>query len=181
MTPPVLRRAIHAASGAVLLLILAAPPVAYRSVMVAAAGVVLALDLARIRHPAIHDAAFRALPVFRQSERRRLSGAFWLLLGYAIAALLPARAAAAGILVGALADPAAAIVGERLGGGRAKSWPGTLAALVTGYAALAVAGVPMDVVAVAGAVGATVERWPGAVDDNLLIAPAVGATVALLA
>jgi dolichol kinase len=103
-----------------------------------------------------------------------------LLIGYAVAALLPAHAAVAGILVGALADPVAASVGERFGGGRAKSWPGFAAALAMGWGGLSVLGLPVPVVIAAGAVGAACERWAVAVDDNLVVAPAVGATVALL-
>jgi dolichol kinase len=181
VTGTALRRAIHAASGAVLLLIYVAPPVVYRSLIVGATVAALGVDLVRIGKPAVHEVLFRALPVFRPSERYRLSGASWLMLGYTAAVLLPSRAAAAGILVGALADPAAAMVGERLGGSRAKSWSGTLAALVTGCAALAASGFPIHVVVVASAVGAAAERWSGPVDDNLVVAPVVGATVVLLA
>jgi dolichol kinase len=111
----------------------------------------------------------------------RISGAAWLALGYAIAAWLPPPGPVAGILAGALADPAAAWVGGRWGGGRRKSVPGSATvAAVTVLGSLA-AGLTLPAAGATAILAAALERWSGPLDDNLVLAPGVACLAALLA
>jgi dolichol kinase len=177
---PALRRSLHAATAALALLSLVSPAT-LRLATLAVAGAALAFEGVRLGSPGVHRWIGTRLPVFRPHEASRLSGAAWLAVGYAVAAWLPAPGPVAGILAGALADPAAAWVGEAWGRGRRKSWPGTAAAGVVATAAAALAGLAVPAALVAGMAGAALERWPGPFDDNLLLAPGVAGLVALLA
>lgn len=145
------------------------------------AATAVLLEVLRLRVPAVRQGLATVVPVYRERERQRPSGAMWLALGYAVAAWMPPHAAVAGILAGGLADPAGAVVGSRFGDGAPKSHPGSLAVAVTALLVVHVAGVPWMAAAVAGAGAAVVERWSGPLDDNLLVAPVVGLVVALLA
>jgi dolichol kinase len=177
---PALRRSLHAATAALALLWLVSPA-ALRLATLGVALAALAFEGGRLGIPGFHRWIWTRLPVFRPHEASRLSGAAWLAVGYAVAAWLPAPGPVAGILAGALADPAAAWVGGTWGRGRRKSWPGTAAAGVVAAAAGAVAGLTVPGALVAGLVGAALERWPGPFDDNLLLAPGVAGVAALLA
>jgi dolichol kinase len=177
---PALRRALHAASATVALLTLISPA-ALRLGTAYLAATMLALEAARLRSDAVAGVLRRVIPVYRDRERRRPSGALWLLLAYAACAWFPHPAALAGILVGGLADPAGAVVGTRFGRGTGKSAPGSAAvAGVAMLVALAI-GVPVLVAAVAAAAAAMAERWSGPVDDNLAVGPVTAAVVAALA
>jgi dolichol kinase len=177
--PRVLRPALHA-STALLLLTLLDSWHLLKLTLIAAGAAALVVETARLSSPAVAGGLCRLVPVFRDAEARRPSGAGWLFVAYALAAWLPPPAPAAGLLVGALADPAAALVGGRWGAGVAKSWPGTAAALIVGTGALLAWGLPAPAALAGGVVGAALERWPGPFDDNLLIAPAVGLVAWLL-
>jgi dolichol kinase len=98
-----------------------------------------------------------------------------------VAVWAPAPGPAAGILVAAFADPAAAVVGGRFGSGARKTWQGTAAAAVVALAVLVALGLPREAVLAGTVVGTLLERWPGALNDNLLVAPAVAAVVRMLA
>jgi dolichol kinase len=152
-----------------------------RTAVVVIAIIALVIDVARILQPALHSRLTALLPVCRDTERRRLSGATWLWFGYALAVWAPAPGPAAGILVAALADPAASLVGERFEPHDGKTWPGAAAAATVAYFALLALRVPWSVALAGATVAALVERWSGPVDDNLLVAPAVAAAVAFLA
>ena len=180
MTPRLLRPALHA-STALLLFTLLDSWQLLKLTLLAGGVVTLIVETARLASPVVADGLRRLVPVFRAPEGRRPSGAAWLFVAYALVAWLPPPAPAAAVLAGALADPAAALVGSRWGGGAAKSWPGTVAALVVASGALLVWGLPASTALAAGALGAALERWPGPFDDNLLIAPGVGLIVWLLA
>ncbi len=135
------------------------------------------LEWWRIRDESVHRWFTRLAPVYRESERHRVSGAGWLVLGVATAAWFPAPAATAGILVGTLADPAAAVVGGRFGraNARGKSIAGSSAAfVVSGVVVFLVVG-SLWVALLGAAVATAVERWPVGLDDNVLVAPAVAA------
>jgi dolichol kinase len=177
---PTLRRSLHAATAALALLALVSLS-ALRLGTLAVAVAALAFEGLRLTTPAFNRWIAMRLPVFRPQEAARLSGAAWLAVGYAAAARLPAPGPVAGLLAGALADPAAAWVGGRFGGGRRKSWPGTAAAGAVAAIAAATAGLALPAALVAGVVGAGLERWPGPFDDNLLLAPGVAGVAALLA
>ncbi len=179
MTPRVLRPTLHASTALVLLTLLDSWQL-LKLTLLAGGAVSLVVEAARLGSPAVATGLRRLAPVFRPSETRRPSGAAWLFVAYALVAWLPPPAPAAGVLAGALADPAAALVGTRWGGGAAKSWPGTIAALAVASLALLAWGVPLPVALAGGGLGAALERWSGPFDDNLLIAPGVGLIVWLL-
>lgn len=176
MTPGSLRAILHAGTALLLLLLLGSWDL-LRDTLLALGLLAVTFEVLRLRVPWVRERVARFVPVFRPQEGGRPSGAVWLFVAYALAARLPPPAPAAAVLVGALADPAAAVLGRRFGGGRAKSWPGTSACLLVAGLALWLMGLGLLPV-VAGAVVATVlERWPGPFDDNLLIAPGVGLIV----
>lgn len=171
-----LRPLLHAGT-ALLLLALLASWQALRGVLVVAGLAAVAFEALRLSLPVVRDLAACWVPVFRPYETGRPSGAGWLFVGYALAAWMPAPAPAAAVLAGALADPAAALVGGRFGRGLPKSWPGTVAAFAVAAGALWVFGIPARAAALAGLAAAALERWSGRVDDNLLIPPGVGLIV----
>jgi dolichol kinase len=181
VTGPALRRILHAGTALLLLIV---PLFSWDHLrwmltvgVVCAAGV----EALRLSRPSVRTWLDRYIPVFRSREARRPSGAAWLAAGYAIAAWVPAPAPAAGILVAALADPAASWMGTRAGPAAGKTWVGTGAAWAVGVSALVALGYPWVVATVAAAAGAGLERWNGALDDNLTVAPGVAAAVFLLA
>lgn len=180
MTGPWLRRVLHAATASVLLVAEMVPRQQFRLVVWFIALVTILVDATRLRAPRFQRTLHRLIPVFRAGEARRPSGAVWLWLGYAVAALAQPAAARAGILVAAFADPAAATVGERFRGPTQKSLEGTAAGLAVAAATLAALRLPWSAVVVGAVVATLLERWPGPFNDNLLIAPGVAATTALL-
>ncbi len=175
-----LRPLLHAGTALLLLTLLESWQL-LRAVLLLGGVAAVAFEALRLSQPRVRDLAGRLVPVFRPSEAARPSGAAWLFLGYALVAWMPPPAPAAAVLAGALADPAAALVGGRFGGGLPKSWPGTIAAF--GVAAAASWGFGISPLAAVGAgvAAAALERWPGPVNDNLLVAPGVGLMVWWLA
>lgn len=131
----------------------------------------LTLELWRLKSPGFNRWLRRTFPVFRETEASSMSGAFWLAAGYAIASWFPYPPGAAGILVGALADPMGALVGRSLGFRSKKSWPGTAAVCAVAAIALWSLGLPLRAVLGGAVVAAATERWSGPLNDNLLIAP----------
>ncbi len=181
MSGILLRRLLHASTAVILLIIPVASWTVFRSVVISGTVLVVAVEIARLRVPAIHARLAVLVPVFRESETHRVSGAAWLWLAYSIASLLPAPAPAAGILVAALCDPAASVVGQRFGAAGRKTWAGSFGAFVVACVSLIALGFSWPAVAGAGALATVLERWPGPFDDNLLIAPGVAAAVLALA
>jgi len=114
-------------------------------------------------------------------EGQQPSGAMWLAVGYAIAALFPSPAPMAGILVSACADPTASWVGEAGGSKGTKTWRGSAAHFVAAGAVLLLGGFSWTGSIVAAVIGTALERWPGPFNDNLVVAPAVALSVSLLA
>jgi dolichol kinase len=110
-----------------------------------------------------------------------LNGATWLCVGYALASWFPPMAPAGGILVAALADPAAALAGGLAGPSRGKTAHGSVAALMVSLVALWLVGFSWPATLCGAVVGAVLERWPGPLDDNVLIAPGVACVVWLTA
>ncbi len=174
-------RALLHASTALLLVTLLSSWQALRAALVLTALAAVAFEALRLSRPEIRELAARWAPVFRPHEGARPSGAAWLFVGYALAGWMPAPAPVAAVLAGALADPAAALVGGWFGRGQPKSWPGTIAAFGVATAALWVVGIAPLAAAAAGLAAAALERWSGPVNDNLLIAPGVGLVVWWLA
>lgn len=168
-----LRRVIHASTAFVALL---AAGMGWERVRLLLIGVVVLAGLvetARLTSPGFSNHLHRIVPVFRAGEKRRPSGAFWLAVGFAVASWVPLPGAAAGILCGALADPAAALVGSRWGGGKPKSWVGSLTAFGVAGVLLLTLGLSVIGAMVGGLLAAGLERWSRPLDDNLVIAPGV--------
>jgi dolichol kinase len=173
------RRLLHASTAAVVLL---APLVSWfvlRAVVLGVAAGAVLFEMMRLRVPSVGRRIHRLVPVYRDRESARPSGAMWLAVGYALAVLLPAPASAGGIVVGAVADPAASWLGSLGSVNGPKTWRGSLAHFVVAAAALATLGFPVASVLAGATVGTALERWPGALDDNLLIAPGVALTLML--
>ncbi len=175
-----LRRALHA-STAVLAVLGLTSLGSLRAVTVCLAAAGVLVESLRLRIPAVRRSLERLVPVYRDRERTRPSGAMWLAVGYAIVVWLPPPAGVAGLLVGALADPAGALVGSRFGRGARKSMVGSAAVALTAAGAVLVLGLPLRAAVLAGVAAAAAERWSGPLDDNLLVAPAAGLVVALVA
>jgi len=114
VTGSALRRLAHASSALTLLIV----PLAGWAALawVVSVGVVAGwiLEVARLRSRRVRAVLSRVLPAFRPEEAQRPCGAAWLGAGYAIAVWFPSPAPAAAILVAALADPAASLVGRRV-------------------------------------------------------------------
>jgi len=175
-----LRRTLHVASAAFLVLIPATSWPFFRATLLATAVIAVALEAVRLRVPRIRLWLGGRVPVFRQEEARQPCGAMWLAVGYAIASLFHPPAAMGGVLVGACADPVAAWVG---GAGRTttgKTWRGSTAHFVMAWAVLLLAGFPLVASVGAATVGTALERWSGPFNDNVIVAPAVAASVSLL-
>lgn len=181
MTDPSLRRVLHVGSGILLFAIPLGSWSLLRSALAALVFVALIVDTARIRSPRFRSRVASLLPVFRPHESSHLSGATFLCMGYFLAAAFPEPAPVAGILVSALADPAASVAG---GWGRKsaeKTLRGSLAAFVVATGILTALRLPLLAVLGGACTGAALERWSGPFDDNLLVAPGVSMIVWLMA
>jgi dolichol kinase len=181
MSPEAIRRILHASSASVLLFAHFGSVGLLRITLVCAAAIALLLDSLRISRPAFGFFLANLVPVFRPSESKRLSGATWLCLGYAATALCPMPAATSGILVGAFADPAAALIGSRFGAkGLRKTWAGSAAAASVAAIVLVPIGIPLVAIAAGSATAMLLERWPGPLNDNLVVSPGVAFVVLFL-
>jgi dolichol kinase len=140
-------------------------------------AVAAAAEAARLLSPRAGRALTRiAGGTFRPAEARAPSGAATLAAGYALAWwLFPPAVAEIAVVVTAVSDPAAALVGSRYGRGAPKSGAGSLAC--AGAAALVMAAFRVDPAAlVVAAIGAAVaERIPWRGADNLALPLVVGA------
>ena len=179
------RSLFHVASGAMSLALLRLMP--GRSSLIAAATgfAILAWSLEGLRRvsPAINNLLMRILsPIAHPRERHHVNSSTWYGTALLILALFfPLRAAEVGVVVLALADPAAGLIGRRFGRIRiraGRSLEGTLAFVVAGsigaLTSLAVFhAMPWSsriILAVAGAVaGAVAELVSTRLDDNFTI------------
>jgi len=180
------RRVFHATNGmmAALLLHVLRPdrPVALLVLGAIAAGLI-ALDLVRLRAPAVNTAFFRAFRLIASPrEEGKVASSTWFVLGLFLAVLLfPLDAVIPGILVLALADPAASVVG-RLKGRRPLgkgTVEGTLVFLAVALAVLLPI-LPLRAALAGAFAGAAAEIFLTRLDDNLSIPLAVAAAVTLL-
>ena len=172
-----LRRVLHVSTAGVLAIGWAWDWRVLSIVLWAAVPVAVIVEVARLKSETVRAAFARTVPVFREGEAKNVSGAMWLVIGYAGASMVPFPGAPAGILTAALADPTAAAVGIRWGRGARKSWVGTAAALLAAVVTLAVLRVGPVSVVVGGVVAAALERWSWRLNDNLLIGPGVALAV----
>lgn len=180
------RRVFHALTGVTLatLLVVWAPPRSLALALLSSATVLAALlDVARLRIPALNVLFFRAFTSLASPrEARGPASSTWYLLAVTLAvAIFPLPAAISGILVLALADPAASWVGRRWGrrpflGG---SVEGTLVFLLVAGAVLLVRH-PAPAALAAAVLAALAERrsWP--LDDNLAVPLVTAAALTLL-
>jgi dolichol kinase len=180
------RRVFHAANGAMLAYGPGALGLSHGQTVLLLAGltaVLLAMDALRLRAPRLNTLFFRALPsLVSPREAGGIASSTW----YAVGALLvwaffPAPVAMASILVLALADPSASVLGRlvrspRVGTGSVFGCAVFFA--VASVILLPVAGFPAALVVAAGVM--VVEALPWKVDDNLAVPLATALFLALL-
>jgi len=176
------RRVLHAASAVIGPLALGLPGHGGTITLAALAGLALVLEVARHTIPSIQRAVGNlARVVFRPGEERGMSGATALAFGYlATWGLFDARSAAAAIVVGGLADPAAALVGRRWGRQGGKSMAGSAACAGTAAVTLLACGYSAAVALMGGVVAGVAERAPWRGADNILVPLAVGGALSML-
>ena len=175
-----LRRSLHMATAAVLLLVPLGSWTVLRAVLLVGTALAVVLEMVRLRSFRLRNWMVRVAPVFRPEEAGRPSGAMWLAVGYGIAALFPPPAPAMGILIGAIADPVASWAGSAGTATQGKTLRGSAGHFVIALGLLVPAGLPWGRAAVAAAVGTVLERWSGPLNDNVVVAPGVAAAVTLL-
>lgn len=150
------------------------------------------MEIARRRSRAVNDLLMRLFaPVAHPHERHRVNSSTWYCTALlALSLLAPLRSAEIGVLVLALADPAAGLIGRRFGRTRlrgARSLEGSLGFLAVGTLVAATwlilgSGLAVRpalfIAAVAATVGALVELFSTRLDDNLTIPLSVTAAAA---
>lgn len=179
------RRVMHAGNGVLLAAALTWLPVTRGTALALLGAALLAqagLDLVRLRHAGWNARFFR---IFRRlaspREARGPASSTWYTLGVLLTvALFPEPAAVSGILVLAVADPAAGYVGRRWGRRRilGGSVEGTAVFLATSLLILGLRH-PLPVAAAAALLATLAERLSWPLDDNLVV-PVVAALTASL-
>jgi dolichol kinase len=190
------RSLFHIACGLTALALLRLLPsrgwVIATSAVFAACG--FTMEIARRRSPAVNARLMRLFaPVAHPHEWTRINSSTWYVTALlALSVLAPLRAAELGVLVLAVADPVAGLVGRRFGRTRLRgnrTLEGSLGFLVAGFLAAAawltlVHAVPLRqsaVIAAAGAgAGALAELFSTWLDDNFTIPIAVTAAAAVV-
>ena len=185
--PPWQRRLFHAVAGSILPIVAFFVSEPIPAMLAGSLALVsLTLDLLRFRVGSINRLFLRYLRLLlKNNEDSRITGATYLLIGSCLAfALFDPTVAIAALLFLSLGDPAAAIVGQSVGGPRffGKSPVGTLAfTLVASLVAAGLVfagGTQVKTALFAGAVvAAIVEILPLPIDDNLTIPLAAGAVM----
>lgn len=181
------RRVFHAANGILIVVALKTLPIGTGTAMgllAAAFAVLVIMDGFRLVNPRLNRLFFQAFSyLVSPREVRKVASSTWYLLGVVLAlALFPREEALAGILVLALADPAAGFVGRTWG--RRPFGSGTLEGTAVFLAVAFVTILPFApwwAALAAGAAAALVERTPWPVDDNLVIPVTVAAVLHLAA
>ncbi len=169
------RRLFHAANGLAVTMLPAALGLG-RPAVIWILGillvVVIAADLARLRRPRLNALFFRTFPSLASPrEAVGIASSSWYLVGVFVTyAVFPMRVAVPGILVLALADPAAGTVGRLWG--RRRLGSGTVLGSVT-FLTVAFLVLAFHVGPAAGLVAALmvslVEIAPWQLDDNLTV------------
>lgn len=188
------RTAFHVTSGLLALLVLRVVPSRAWLVGAAACFAIFAwtCELLRRRSASVNDRLMRLFgPIAHAHEWHRVNSATWYATALVLMSLVvPMHAAEVGVVVLAIADPMAGLVGRRFGRHRfasGRSLEGSLAFAVTGaLAALAwmaavgsFEGSRIWIALVAGVVGSVVELFVARVDDNLAIPLGTSLAVAL--
>jgi dolichol kinase len=190
------RSVFHVASGAFALALIRFVP--GRGWLLAAAATFGAaawsMEIARRRSARVNDRLMRLFgAVAHADERHRVNSSTWYVTALVLLALFaPRYAAEIGVLVLAVADPAAGFVGRRFGRTRfasGRSLEGAIAFLVVGAGAAfawlaAASGVPAARAAalalIGAAAGAVTELRSTRIDDNFSIPVVVAASVGAL-
>jgi len=179
------RRVFHATCGIVIVAFVEYGPLDVRmdlfclSVALLAS---LALDWARLGSRNANIVFFRWFSALvSPREARKIASSTWYLMGAFITLLVAPRLFMPALLVLALADPAASVVGRlwgrhRLGKG---SWEGTAAFFVVASAVLASLVGP-GIALPAAALVASFEVLPIGIDDNLTVPPVTALAVWLV-
>jgi len=178
------RKAFHATGILIVVLYraLGLPSKTAGWILAAATGLLLLLDLARARWPALQALFERTLQaILDPKDARGLNGSTLYFAGCAASLLLfPAAPACGGILALALGDSSAAIVGSSV---RSPRWGRvSLAGSLACFAAATLAAwifLPLPVALAGGCAAALLEAFSGAKLDNLTI-PAGTALVLFL-
>jgi dolichol kinase len=165
------RRGLHLASGVLGPLAATLDPRVAAAAFAVLVAVAAAAETLRLASPRAGKRIGRlAGALFRPSEARSVSGAATLALGYALAWwLFPAAIAERAIVVAAVADPVAATVGSRVGGGGSKTWAGSLACACAAALVLLPGHLAAPAVAVAAIGAAVAERAPWHGSDNVAV------------
>ena len=159
------------------------------ALLAALSGLALLMETARLRLPGLNQLLITRLkPLLKEAEDRRITGATYIAISALVAFIIFDKpVAVTALLFLSLGDPAAALVGSRVGGIRVvgKSPLGTLAFVVVALAVggvLSAAGViPFHWGVAAGAVvAALVELAPSVLDDNITIPLISGAGMTLM-
>jgi dolichol kinase len=181
------RRVFHASNGLIVVGVLLFTPLTARAVswiLAAALTVMVLLDALRLLRPEVNRVFFRAfLFLASPREKGRLASSTWYVLGVLLTLLLfPVEISVAAILVLALADPAASVLGRLYG--KRRFGKGTLvgssAFLAVAFPCLLTVMAWPAALAAAAAI-ATVEIIPWPLDDNLVLPIASGVIISLLA
>jgi dolichol kinase len=181
------RKAIHLSTALVPLAYAAGlPRDAVLAALAALAATAVGVELARLRSARVGARFARATgALLRDHEHRRWSGATWLFVAFTIAAVaFPRPAAVAAMWAVAVGDASAAIVGRWVGRhplpGTAKSVEGSAACfLASALGALLVARLDVAASVVAGLAATLAEAPERPLDDNVLVALAVGGGIVL--
>jgi len=180
------RRLFHAANGllmaAALTWVVPSRPMALAALSLVLLALLL-LDFVRLRDPRTNALFFRVFkPLVSPREAQKTASSTWYVVGILTALILfPVPVVIPGILVLALADPAASVLGRlwgrhRLGKG---SVEGTAIFSVVAFLVL-LPFVPPPAAALGAMLTALVEILPLGLDDNLTIPLTVSALVFLL-
>lgn len=180
------RKLFHATNGVAVASALSLLPVGRWAAVSVLGGVLAALvvmDLVRLTNRRANELFFVAFPSLASPrEARGVASSTWYTLGVGLAvALFSRHDAISGVLVLALADPAASYVGQRWGrtpflGGTVR---GSLAFFVVAGAILALRhDLPVALAAAIAVTLAERRSWP--LDDNLTIPVACAAVLALM-
>ena len=180
------RRFFHAAGGVLIVLSLQLLPIGRWTALVLLGSiltVLVLLDIIRLASPRWNRNFFRAFSSLASPrEAGKIASSTWYLLGAFLTLLFfPRPYALAGILVLALADPAASVVGRVWG--KRPFGAGTLegTAVFVGVAVLAILPfAPWWAALPAAVVTAVVERTSWRLDDNITVPLTVAAALLLL-
>jgi dolichol kinase len=169
------RKAIHVGTIVAPLLVWILPGQVATPLLVTAVAVALALEWARAEVRWVRRLFLtRTRRLLRPHERRSVSGATWLAVGYLLAYLLfPLPIAVAAMLYGGLADAAAGLVGRRWGRWRV-AWGKSAEGAIASFATCLLIGLAIPelgpLAAMLGAAAAAlVEFLPLPGDDNLRV------------